>query len=103
MLSVPLSLEKSFDAFARFLRLDDYPNQPEIVEWPMTEFERVEQATMQALSCMEVERAALANAHLTIKSETGHLEPVAAAVQEFLQQQPFQLHGELTIHIVIQR
>ncbi len=48
------------EAYARFQRIDEYPNQPEIVEWPMTELEKVEQATMCALSVMEAERMAAA-------------------------------------------
>lgn len=46
--------QKSYEAFARFLRLDDYPNQPEIVEWPMTELERLSLLTGQDCSPLQM-------------------------------------------------
>jgi len=46
-----------FDAFARFLRLDDYPNQPGIVKFPETEAEQVERYMYEALAYEEVQRA----------------------------------------------
>lgn len=44
-----------FDSFARLLRLDEYPNQQEIVDWPMTEQERIELQTIEALADFNIE------------------------------------------------
>lgn len=50
--------QQAFDAYARFMQIDAYPNQPEIVEWPMTELEKVEMDTLQALACMKAKQMA---------------------------------------------
>lgn len=43
----------SWDAYARLSVIDGYPNQPEIVEWPITELEWVEMQALEALAATE--------------------------------------------------
>ena len=48
--------QNSFDAYARLQRIDDYPNQPPIIDFPMTELERVEMDSLVAYANDEMHR-----------------------------------------------
>ena len=59
----------SHPAFASRLVIDDYPNQPVIVEWPITEQERIDMATLESITA-DAFRAQAANPHeITISAD----------------------------------
>jgi len=94
-------IENSFDAFARFLRLDDYPNQPPIVEWPMSEIERVELQTYEALAYAETVRADGETLGKNDSPSNGYDGQSSSYMQDAFQGQSIHIHTNTTIYVII--
>jgi hypothetical protein len=91
------------DSYARLMCLDGYANQPEIVEWPMSDLEWMEMQTLDALAASDYAE----NLYITqppqisIIAETPAAYAVSAALQEFFEQQPIEIYGNVTIQIFV--
>lgn len=98
----PDNTERNFDAFARLMRLDEYPNQPEIVDWPMTELEYIEMQTLEALAAGEISTRAAENyLNMVTVSSASDIQYLANTLQEMIQQQAMNFNGNVTINITV--
>jgi hypothetical protein len=88
----------SNDSYARFYRLDEYPHQPAIINYPMSDEQRIEIQTIEALAASEMAQTRIMEAASAYESQQ-----LAIALQDFLQHQASQISGDIEIHVTINR